>query len=522
MTAARRAGTVVLTVAAMLVGFAVAVTPARAASGHDPRAATDPLRMHSGVARVSGWAIDPDSPTSAVWVRLRIDGGHSTYVRAASWRAGLAQAHPVAGANHGWRAAVIVPEGKHKLCAVVIDIGPGHSRLLRCWSVRAHYRTPGAPTHVRVSTTWNTATVRWRAPADKGGGVLQAFRIQATDSSGHVLRARVAGTARIGTVTGLRPLHHYTIRVRAFNAAHRSAAVTRKALTKKPPIPPQTTPAPVARSHYLRQLNGVAAHDEPIMRAMGAADAAANVNGHRYLVLLHVGGQTRGGTLLSATITYLTYAQLVDALKAYLTGYASRQHSNAPALIAVSTNNDGTVSRAQGVIWAQQVVKPLVAWSRHYRHPQVAGSNDIEPGFRAGPSATRAWLSGYLAGGGDRFVYGGSADGCPTVRGHYTCNNGWTIYDLHWLAGGASPSRIIALPQIYNTAMPWQWQVIGSVYGQRLNFRGALTERRACAQAGTCFSMTNTNAWRMLYAALRSSPVTSVYALPYGPDLRIN
>jgi hypothetical protein len=70
--------------------------------------------------------------------------------------------------------------------------------------------------------------------------------------------------------------------------------------------------------------------------------------------------------------------------------------------------------------------------------------------------------------------------------------------------------------------MPWQWQVIGSVYGQRLSFRGALPERRACAQAGSCFSMTNTRAWRLLYASLRSSPATSVYALPYGPDLRID
>ena len=288
-------------------------------------------------------------------------------------------------------------------------------------------------------------------------------------------------------------------------------------------IPPQRTPAPVARSHYLRMLNGRPAHDYPVMRRMGAVDAAGNRPGHRYLVLQDIGAQARRGVVLSATVRYVTYGKLVGALKAYLAGYVLRQRPGAPAVVAVGTNNDGIVSRAAGVVWARRVVRPLAVWcAQHAPNIEIAGADDMEPGFRGSVRATKAWLAGFLAGGAANFVFNGSADGCPTNVRHVRCNNGWTTRALHWLAGGANRRRVMALPQIYNTTMPWQWKTISAVHRARLNVVGPLTEHQACVQERSCFSVVNPRAWRMLFHALRTSRVTAVPQLPYGPDLRVN
>lgn len=513
---ALRSGVTLAVAAVTVVGSAlIAPTAAHASSAHNPHGRTDAISVRGGVAHVSGWAVDPDT-SGSIRVRLRIDNQRGRYVRANRWRSDR-------GSHHGWRAKVTIPQGKHRLCAKAVNVGKGRSHKLRCWSVRASYRSPGAPTRLRATATWNSVTLTWRAPAKHGGGVLHTYRITATDRAGRTKVAHAASAAHGVTLRNMRPSHHYTIRVRARNAAEHSRDAAVDVTTKYPPIPAQTAPAPIARSHYLRQLNGDPAHDGRLMRAMGAADAANNPRRHRFLSLLDIGGQVSNGVLLSATTTFISYPQLVDALEAYLDGYESTAQYNAPAVIALGTNNDLYVSRNQGRIWAQQVVTPLARYARAHTHRiSVAGANDIEPGFSGSAAATRHWLSGFLEAGSSDFVFNGSADGCPIVHGDKTCNNGWTIYDMHWLSGGASPSRMIALPQIYNTVMPWQWQVISSVHSQPLRFGGPLTEHRACAQAGSCSSVVNSRAWRMLYNALRSDPLTSVHAMPYGPDLRIS
>jgi hypothetical protein len=191
-------------------------------------------------------------------------------------------------------------------------------------------------------------------------------------------------------------------------------------------------------------------------------------------------------------------------------------------MLAIGTNNDGAVSANQGVIWADQVVDPVRAYASKYDHITVAGANDMEPGFYASVSATRAWLSGYLNATSAKFVFNGSADGCPTSTAYSGCNNGWTSSDLHWLGGGAAPSRILVLPQIYNTTMPLQWRRISLAGTQSVNFAGPLTEWTACSQAGSCGSVTNVYAWQLLWNALNANSRTAVKAIPYGTDLRIN
>src|SRR5689334_21383060 len=225
------------------------------------------------------------------------------------------------------------------------------------------------------------------------------------------------------------------------------------------------------------------------MRSEGYADARANPSGHAYLMLLDIGGQDGydGGVVLSATTRLVSYRNLVRDLAAYLDGYRSGQRSNAPATVAVGTNNDMDVSASTGRAWATQVVNPLVAHAAGWSQLRVAGANDIEPGFRATYSQTRSWLSGYLTSARAPFVFNGSADGCAWTATNRRCNNGWSMYGLYTLTAGAAPSRILNLPQIYNTTMASQWKYI-SLTGvgrnqPRIRFGGPLTEWTACDQA---------------------------------------
>jgi hypothetical protein len=264
------------------------------------------------------------------------------------------------------------------------------------------------------------------------------------------------------------------------------------------------------------------------MKAEGLADAQANPSGHGYLMLLDIGGQDHldGGVVLSATTRFISYASLVANVKAYVDGYASGQKPSAPATIAIGTNNDMDVSSTTGKEWAKNVVNPIVSYARLYTGISIAGANDIEPGFRAGYSATTAWVKGYLSATRAPFVFNGSADGCsPSATGR-RCNNGWSMGGLHNLAGGLSSTRILSLPQIYNLTMARQWKYIsltGVVAGKpKIRFGGPLTEWTACSQVGGCGSLGGVAAWQYMWNQLASDARLKVGSLPYATDLRIN
>ena len=245
-------------------------------------------------------------------------------------------------------------------------------------------------------------------------------------------------------------------------------------------------------------------------------------------MLLDIGGQDQydGGVVLSAGIRFVSYGDLVKDVNAYVDGYHSAQKSSAPVTIALGTNNDMTVNSASGAAWANSVVDPVRSHAGHYVDLTIAGANDIEPGFRASYSQTKAWLGGFLAATPAPFVFNGSADGCSWTSTNARCNNGWTMSGLQYLAGGAAPTRILNLPQIYNTAMAGQWKYIsltGIVNGSaRINFAGPLTELTACRQAGGCGSMSGHSAWSELWGELQSDKRLKVSSLPYSTDLRID
>lgn len=81
---------------------------------HPPTGALDALAPASSGLRVRGWAKDPDT-TSAISVRLYLDGVLVQTVRASAYRAGVG--------NYGFDVTVATAPGAHSLRAVGVNVG---------------------------------------------------------------------------------------------------------------------------------------------------------------------------------------------------------------------------------------------------------------------------------------------------------------------------------------------------------------------------------------------------------------
>jgi hypothetical protein len=384
---------------------------------------------------------------------------------------------------------------------------------------------PSVPRSVSAEAGYGGATVTWQPPASDGGAPWTQYVITARPGTQTVT---VPATSTSATVTGLASKTTYAFAVRAVNVAGNSvSAVSAQVRTEASP-PPQRTPAPVSTSRYIRNIRGSTSAERAMMSREGASDASSNPSGHGYLILLDIGGQDDydGGVVLSATTHFVTYSDLVKDVESYVDGYHSKQNSSAPITIALGTNNDMEVSRTSGASWANHVVDPVMTYAAKYAGVTIAGANDIEPGFRATYTQTKQWLQGYLAATTAPFIFNGSADGCAWTVTNAGCNNGWTMKGLYYLAAGASPIRMLNLPQIYNTTMSAQWKYIsltGVGSGQpRINFAGTLTEWTACDQTNSCGSITGRSAWTTMWNNLQSDQRLKVNSLPYSTDLRID
>ena len=472
---------------------------------------------------VSGWSFDPDS-AGPISVELTSKGVPVATATANSSSPNVAASYPSYGSSHGYSGGLHLNGDQQQICAVAKNVGLGTDSRLGCfWIYSTGTTTPAAPPNLQAWPGSGSVDLTWTAPTSTASPITGYTVLEIPDNR----TISVPAGATRATIGGLLNGHNYSFALMATNQLGTGSAswVT----TMPTVIPPQFNPAPVSTSHYMRNLGSSAVNNANIGWTMGATDATNDPSGHRYLNLLQVGGQDEAnkGALLSATTTFVSYPNVVAALKGYVDGYHSHQRANAPVVIAIGTNNDVDVSMSAGLSWAINVVNPVRAYAARYPNMEIAGADDIEPGFSATSTATGQWLSGFLNGTSARFVFNGSADGCSTIAARSACNNGWSAAVLQYLSGGAAPSRIISLPQIYNYAMPMQWKYIsltGVDMGRpRLYFGGPLTEWTACAQAGgSCGSITNVDAWNRLWSAIASLPATRQYDMPNGTDLRIN
>ncbi|WP_375491236.1 fibronectin type III domain-containing protein [uncultured Jatrophihabitans sp.] len=479
---------------------------------------------HSTAIAVRGWAFDPDT-AAPLKIGVTVDGVARPDLTAAATRTDVARAYPGTSAEHGFTASLAATDGEHRVCLMARNVGGGSDLTFACRIINAvHPRAASVPLSAHGTPGYGAVTVTWTAPVSDGGAPVSRYIVRT--SNGTVINA--AATARSATVTGLKSSTSYLFSVEAVNVAGSSArAGTGLVKTLTGPAP-QRSPAPVSISRYIRNIRGSSPSELATMRAEGLADARRNPSGHSYVVLLDIGGQDQsdGGVVLSAGVRFVSYGNLVRDVEAYTDGYHQGQRGVAPVVIALGTNNDMDVSYSSGAAWATRVVNPVRSHAHSYGGMSVAGANDIEPGFRASYSATRSWLSGYLASTSATFVFNGSADGCAWTATGRRCNNGWTMAGLYTLATGAAPTRSWNLPQIYNTTMAAQWKYIsltGVVSRQaRIRFGGTLTELTACRQAHSCGSLSGGSAWSTLWRDLQSDSRVRVSSLPWATDLRID
>jgi hypothetical protein len=493
---------------------------------HDPVGVLDPPGRPGGsgmTATVTGYALDLDS-AAPIQVQVSVDGVAQPVQPANQPSSAAATAYPQFTQQHGFALTVAVPDGnQHRICVTFINVGLGADHGICQPLLSNGDLTPSPPIGV-TAFPGNTSTVISWSPARSVSSPVSYYTVTGLPQ-GRVLQVS-ATTAQV-SISGLRNGSSYTFAVRAYNSLGAGSSAPISATPSL--VPPQFTPAPISTSHYPRNLTGNLAVDTAAARAQGARDADANPSNHRYLVLQDVGGQdmSRGGVVLSATSIFRSYADVLAVMEAYTDGYASRQRLYAPLTLAVGTNNDIDVSYQAGQTWATQVINPLNSYVSA-THPgiSIAGADDIEPGFSATAAESRSWLGGYLSASSAKFVFNGSADGCSTVAASSHCNNGWTMADLQWLSGGAAPTRIIDLPQIYNGSMPLQWKFISLTGVQdglaRIYFGGPLTEYTACGGGRKCYSITGNDAWSRLWGAISSAPSTAQYDMPYSTDLMVN
>ncbi|HEV7191908.1 MAG TPA: fibronectin type III domain-containing protein [Jatrophihabitantaceae bacterium] len=495
-----------------------------------------PLGVFEGLSRapnssslvVTGWTLDADAPNNGpITAAISVDGVVHNSVANVVRNDLLSSAYRYWGAAHGFGPTIPASDGEHRVCVTGLNVGGGATNTaLGCKIINAvHPVVPSAPRTVTAVAGFGGATVTWAAPSTDGGAPWSTYIVTASPGGATLT---LGPTATSASLTGLAAKTAYHFIVQAVNIVGASTGGISPTVTTLPAPPPQTTPAPISTSRYIRNIVSASSTDLAAMRAEGAADAKANPSGHGYLILLDIGGQDQadGGVVLSATTHFVSYSNLVADLNAYVDGYHGAQASSAPVTIAIGTNNDMDVSSTSGVAWADSVIDPVAAHSAQYLGMTVAGANDIEPGFRGSYTATKSWLLGYLGATKAPFVFNGSADGCSWTATAGGCNNGWIMSGLAYLAGAASPVRIIDLPQVYNNTMAAQWKYIsltGVAQGvPRINFGGVLTEWTACSQAGGCGSLTGHDAWSALWSNLQSSTTLKVASLPYSTDLRID
>lgn len=113
-----------------MLGSAV---PAGAAdTSHDPYGYLDAATGGpAGTVLVSGWAVDPDAPTTSLTIVYTIDGARTAEQVANVDRPDVAKAKG-SGLKVGFKTTLVTTPGKHTVCALIRNVGAGASSSAGC------------------------------------------------------------------------------------------------------------------------------------------------------------------------------------------------------------------------------------------------------------------------------------------------------------------------------------------------------------------------------------------------------
>jgi hypothetical protein len=167
----------------------------------DPRGRVEVVEAPlPGHVRVSGWAFDPNSPSTPVEVRAYV-GGRSGSGReelgalATLSRPDIGARYRAAGADHGFDASFpTIKNGRQRVCVYAADIGPGSDRVLGCRQIRigvavtlSNLRARRGAVRVRLRCHWPVGS---ECP---GQAVVRAWiRVRARHGRTRAVRVRLA------------------------------------------------------------------------------------------------------------------------------------------------------------------------------------------------------------------------------------------------------------------------------------------------------------------------------------------
>jgi peptidoglycan/xylan/chitin deacetylase (PgdA/CDA1 family) len=133
---------------------------------HEPVGNLDLVRDKGSAIRVVGWSFDPDS-TSAVVVRIYVDGRDAGSTTAASDRPDVGAAYPGHGSAHGFDATVAATSGRHTVCVYAVNVGVGFGNPpLGCLSVFVLPREPFGNLDVAVDGGRSLRLAGWAIDPD--------------------------------------------------------------------------------------------------------------------------------------------------------------------------------------------------------------------------------------------------------------------------------------------------------------------------------------------------------------------
>ena len=189
-------------------------------AGRPPFGSFDTARADgTGHLSVSGWTIDPDTPTVSTRVHVYVDG-RGTAVTANVPRPDVATANPGAGPLHGFTADFDASSGAHTVCVYGIDTSVSSlNTRLGCRTVTVSPRTPiGSFDTATANASGGLVVTGWTIDRDTPTDPTRVHIY--VDGRGTALTANLSRPDVAAANPGAGPLHGFAATLEAAPGAH--------------------------------------------------------------------------------------------------------------------------------------------------------------------------------------------------------------------------------------------------------------------------------------------------------------
>ena len=184
------------------------VTVPAASAGSIPVGGLFAVTGSAGAVSISGWAVDSDSPTSALMIDVQFDGW-----KALTANLSTAEADAVvsgAGPNHGFSGSWPASPGTHLMCIYVKGAGAGGDASLGCHYVTVTAGTGAKPVGALQSVTGSGGAISVSGWVVDPDAPMAPVTVDFQASGWRVLTAKAANSASAAAVPGSGSNHGFT------------------------------------------------------------------------------------------------------------------------------------------------------------------------------------------------------------------------------------------------------------------------------------------------------------------------